>query len=37
MGLSPEIHTDVSSAIDHKVLIWFEVIEQVDGATPGFP
>lgn len=35
-GLSPEIHTDVSSATDHKILTRFEVTVQVDGTTTGF-
>lgn len=37
MGSSSEIHTYALSAIDHKILTWFEVAVQVDGATPGFP
>lgn len=36
MGSSPEIHNDVSSGSDHKILTLCEVTVQVDGAAPGF-
>lgn len=36
IGSSSEIHTDVSSVTDDKILTWFEVTVPVDGATPDF-
>lgn len=36
LGSSSEIHTDVSSAIDHKILTWFEATVQRDRASTGF-